>query len=88
MIHPRVLVALVPRIPAIPVLVIGATSLGELPSTWPGADILAARKKALQDFTTALPRGELRYVDSGHSIQTEQPKLVISEIQRVLEDVR
>jgi pimeloyl-ACP methyl ester carboxylesterase len=80
--------ALVPNIPAIPVLVLAATSMGDLPSTWPAADMLAARKKALQDFTAALPRGELRYVDSGHFIQTEQPKLVISEIQRLLENVR
>ncbi|MEV6494423.1 alpha/beta hydrolase [Actinoplanes sp. NPDC051633] len=80
--------ALVPKIPAIPVLVLAATNLGDLPPSWPAADILAARKKALQEFSMALPRGELRYVDSGHSIQTEQPKLVISEIQRVLDNAR
>jgi pimeloyl-ACP methyl ester carboxylesterase len=79
---------LVPKIPDIPVLVLAATSLGDLPPSWPAADIEAARTNALHDFSTALPRGELRYVDSGHFIHTEQPKLVISEIQRILENVR
>lgn len=74
-----------PKISAIPVLVLAATRSGDVPSTWPAAEMLAARKKALQAFTTALPRGELRYVDSGHVIQTEQPELVISEIRRVLD---
>jgi pimeloyl-ACP methyl ester carboxylesterase len=79
---------LVPKIPDVPVLVLAATSLGDLPPSWPAADIEAARTNALHDFSTALPRGELRYVDSGHFIHTEQPKLVISEIQRILENVR
>jgi pimeloyl-ACP methyl ester carboxylesterase len=74
--------ALVSKIPDIPVLVLGATSLG-----YPPAE-LDARKKALQDFIARLPRGELRFVDSGHFIHTEQPKLVISEIAKVLEEVR
>jgi pimeloyl-ACP methyl ester carboxylesterase len=74
--------ALVPKIPDIPVLVLAATSLG-----YPPAE-LGARKKALQDFIARLPRGELRYVDSGHFIHSEQPKLVISEIQEMLDNVR
>ena len=80
--------ALVPRIPDIPVLVLASTSPVDLPPSWPAADIMAARRKALQEFSTALPRGELRDVASGHFIQTEQPRLVISEIQRVLQNAR
>jgi pimeloyl-ACP methyl ester carboxylesterase len=79
---------LVPKIPDIPVLVLAASSLGDLPPSWPAEAVLVARKKALQDFIAQLPRGELRYVDSGHFIHTEQRKLVISEIQRVLKNVR
>lgn len=77
-----------PRTAAIPVIVLAATNLGDLPPSWPAADMLAARKKALQEFVAQFPRGELRYVDSGHFIQTEHPELVISEIQQTLEAVR
>ncbi len=62
-------------------LILGATGLGDLPPSRPAADILAARPKALQDFRTAL-RGELRYVDSGNFIRTEQPKLVIARYSK------
>ncbi|WP_433730335.1 alpha/beta fold hydrolase [Actinoplanes sp. CA-051413] len=80
--------SLVPKAVGIPVLLLAATSLGNLPSSWPAADMLAARRRALQEFIAQFPRGELRYVESGHFIQTEQPELVISEIQRVLDAVR
>ncbi|MGA5298282.1 alpha/beta fold hydrolase [Nucisporomicrobium flavum] len=79
---------LVARIPAVPVCVLAATRLGDLPPSWPAADILAARRKALQDFVAHFPRGRLRYVESGHYIQTEQPEIVIGEIQRMLGTVR
>lgn len=69
-------------------LVLAATKLDDLPSTRPAEDFLAARKKVLQDFTEAVPRGELRYVDSGHSIHKDEPQLVIGEIQRMLDSVR
>lgn len=80
--------ALVPRVPDIPVLVLAATNLGDIPPPWPTEGFLPARKKALQEFTAALPQGELRYVASGHAIHSAEPKLVISEIQRALENVR
>ncbi|WP_334623725.1 alpha/beta fold hydrolase [Micromonospora sp. CPCC 206061] len=80
--------ALLPRVPDIPVLVLGATNLDDIPPPGPTEGFLAARKKALQEFTAALSRGELRYVASGHAIHSAEPKLVINEIQRVLEGVR
>jgi pimeloyl-ACP methyl ester carboxylesterase len=80
--------ALVPKIPDVPVLVLAATSLGDLPPSWPATAVLAARRKGLRDFIAQLPRGELRYVDSGHFIQAEEPELVISEVRRVLEKAR
>jgi hypothetical protein len=76
--------ALVPAIPNIPMLVLAATmGMGDLPPTWPAKEILAARNKQLRDLTAAVPRGELRYVDTGHFIQQLQPQLVIDEIQRM-----
>lgn len=81
--------ALVPAIPNIPMLVLAATmGMGDLPPTWPAKEMLAARNKQLRDLTAAVPRGELRYVDTGHFIQQLQPQLVIDEIQRMSELVR
>jgi pimeloyl-ACP methyl ester carboxylesterase len=80
--------ALVPSIPDIPVLVLAATSLGDRPPSWPAAGILAARRAALRDFSRALPRGDLRYVESGHFVHTERPGVVIAEIGRMLDNVR
>jgi pimeloyl-ACP methyl ester carboxylesterase len=79
--------ALVPKIPNIPVLVLAATKPDGMQPTWLAEDI-AARKQQLQDFTDAVPGGELRYVDSGHYIHRGKPQLVIGEIQRMLESVR
>jgi pimeloyl-ACP methyl ester carboxylesterase len=80
---------LVPQIPNIPVLVLAATrGLSDLPSTWPVEDMRAASKKQMEDFTAAVPRGELRYVDTGHFIQQLEPQLVIREVQRTLDSVR
>jgi hypothetical protein len=77
----------VPKIPNIPVLVLAATKPDGMQPTWPAEDI-AARKQQLQDFTDAVPGGDLRYVDSGHYIHKEKPQLVIGEIQRMLDSVR
>jgi pimeloyl-ACP methyl ester carboxylesterase len=79
---------LVPKISNIPVVVIGSTKLGDMPPAWPAEDMLAARKRSLQDFIEAIPQGELRYVDSGHMIQRDAPQLVIDEIRRLMETVR
>ncbi|GGK38413.1 alpha/beta hydrolase [Pilimelia terevasa] len=79
---------LVPKAVTIPVCVLASTRGGAVPPGWPAADVVAARKKALREFTAQFPRGELRFVDSGHYIQTEQPKLVIGAIQRILEIAR
>jgi pimeloyl-ACP methyl ester carboxylesterase len=74
--------ALVPKIPNIAVTILASRD-PTIPG--PAMDILA---KAMRDFTEALPRGEVRWVDSGHYIHHDQPQLVIDEIQRMLDGVR
>jgi pimeloyl-ACP methyl ester carboxylesterase len=80
--------ALLPRIPDVPVLVLAATRIGEVSSPPSAEDFWSAKRKLLEDFTAAVPRGELRYVDAGHYIHRDEPELVVSEIRRVLENVR
>jgi hypothetical protein len=74
--------ALAPKIPNIPVTILASRD-PTIPG--PAMDILA---KAMRDFTEALPRGELRWVDSGHYIHHDRLQLVIDEIQRMLDGVR
>jgi pimeloyl-ACP methyl ester carboxylesterase len=80
--------ALVPKIPDVPVLVLAATEIGDVSSPPSAEDFWSAKRKILQDFIAAVPRGELRYVDAGHYIHHDEPELVLSEIRRVLENVR
>jgi pimeloyl-ACP methyl ester carboxylesterase len=73
---------LLPKIPNVPVFVLAATDHEDFP---PGRREVIER--AFSDFVAALPRGELRHVDSGHMVQSEQPGVVISEIRRMLDVV-
>jgi pimeloyl-ACP methyl ester carboxylesterase len=74
--------ALLPKITNIPVFVLAATDHDDVP---PGRQ--AVIESAFPAFVAALPRGELRRVDSGHMVQSEQPGVVISEIRRMLDSV-
>jgi pimeloyl-ACP methyl ester carboxylesterase len=81
---------LVRRVPDIPVVLLGSTrEVAE--GGWSveqTAKAHAAGRAARESLIDALPRGELRWVDTGHYIHQEAPQLVIAEVQRVLDKTR
>jgi pimeloyl-ACP methyl ester carboxylesterase len=76
--------ALVAKVPDVPVTYLAARPV-ELPPNWPVKRMQAfIRTKQLQ-FTKAVPQGRLVEVQSSHDIDLDQPKLVINEINRILQ---
>ena len=81
---------LMPKLPNVPVLLLISAPAGGPPS-WSAAKterIFEAISKDQQEFVDALPQGELRQVDTGHYIHRDDPRLVLHEVQRILDKTR
>jgi pimeloyl-ACP methyl ester carboxylesterase len=81
---------LVPHVPNIPVLLLAATRQEPDPdlSSEQMNQYIAGSRMAERRFIEALPRGELRLVDTGHYVHRDAPQLVVDEIQRIVEKTR
>ena len=77
--------ALVPKVPYMPVLLLAATrSMDGLPSTWPAGKMATVLRKEHQRLVDAVAQG----VESGHLLQVEVPQIVVAEVQRVPDATR
>lgn len=77
-------------VPDVPVVLLVSTRRKVSPdwSVAQTAKVDAAGRKARQSLVDALPRLELRWVDTGHYVHQEAPQLVIDQVQRVLSKTR